>query len=104
MELSKTQAANIENKQSPRNRQNNANSSQDGVQFTRSHVPGSHATVVTKTGSQAQSAEIVAKITPILEEKHRAPHIKLNHFEAVCKSKDKGESRNTRRPTVNKVK
>ena len=46
------------------------------VQFTKSHVPGSHATVVTKTGSQAQSAEIVAKITPILEEKHPAPHIK----------------------------
>ena len=46
------------------------------VQVIRSHVLGSHATMVTKTGSQAQSAEIVVKITPILEEKHPAPHIK----------------------------
>ena len=28
---------------------------------------------------------------------------KLNHFEAVCRSKGKGSSRNKRRPTVNKV-
>ena len=43
---------------------------------TRNHVTGSHATVVTKIGNQAQNAEIVAEITPIMEEKHPALPIK----------------------------
>ena len=71
MELSETQAANIEDKQSVnklssssgnrsrRGRNNNANSNQ----------------AVTKTVNQ-QSANIVAKITPILEEEHLARRMK----------------------------
>ena len=43
---------------------------------TRSHVTGSHATVITKTRNQVQNAEIEAEITPIMEEKHPALPIK----------------------------
>jgi len=86
MELSKTQAANIEEKQSV-----NKLSSRNGnrsrwieiiqtkmadVQLTRSHAPGSHATRVAKTGSQAQNAKIVAEITHIPEGKRPVPRIK----------------------------
>lgn len=42
----------------------------------RNHVIGSHATAVTDTGNQAQNAEIVVEITPIMEEKHPALPIK----------------------------
>ena len=43
---------------------------------TRNHVTKSHATVVTKIGNQAQNAEIVAEITPLMAEKHPALLIK----------------------------
>ena len=43
---------------------------------TRSHMTGRHATVITKTGNQVQNAEIVAEITPIMEEKYPVLPIK----------------------------
>ena len=76
------------------------------IQLTRSHAPGNHAVAVTKTRNQTLSAEIVAKITPILEEIPPATCRgcgKLNHFEAVCRSKGKRKRRNTHHSTVNKV-
>ena len=42
----------------------------------RNHVTGNHATVVMKTGNQAQNAAIVVVITHIVEERHPALPIK----------------------------
>ena len=77
----------------------------------RSHATGSHAAMVTRSGNHVISAEIVVETTPIPVGKTSCPAYqgtcqgcgKLNHFEAVCRSKGKGNSRNKRCSTVNKV-
>ena len=85
MELSKTQAANIEDSQSVNNLspRRGTDAEKIGNQTkmadanpTRNHVTVSHATMVTKTGNQVLNVEIVVETIPIMEEKHPALPIK----------------------------
>ena len=124
MELSKTQAANIEDKQSvnklftrhgnrsPRNRQNNAKSNQDGQRpVHKESRPGKSRNGGPKNRKSNTKCRNCGEDYPHSGGKTSCPAYqatcrgcgKLNHFETVCRSKDKRESRNTRRPTVNKV-
>lgn len=78
---------------------------------TRSHVTGSHATVVTKDWKSSPKCQNCGGDYPHHGGKTSCPAYqstcrsrgKLNHFETVCKSKDTGKSSNTRRSTVHKV-
>jgi len=77
MELSKAQATNVEDKQSVHKlssyggnrsrwyRNNNKiQTKMANVQLTRSHVPGSHAVVVMKTGNQCRVPKLFPKLPP----------------------------------------
>ena len=124
MELSKTQAANIEDKQSvnklstsrgkqnPRNRHNNANSNQDGRRpVNKESRPWKSRNNGHENRKPSSKCRNCGQDYPHPGGKTSCPAYqatcrccgKLNHFEAVCRSKGKGESRNTRHPTVNKV-
>ena len=85
MELSKTQAANIEENQSVNNlssrrgnrrRRNRKSNEYGGRHADKKPRDRKSRNVVTKIGNQAQNAEIVAEIIPIMEEKHPALPIK----------------------------
>ena len=81
------------------------------AQLTRSHATESHAAMVTRSRNYVILAEIAVNTTPIPEKKTSCTAYqatcwgcdKLNHLEAVCRSRRKGKSRNKRCPTMNKV-
>ena len=124
MELSTTQAATIEDKQSVnklssrggnrgrRNPKNKVNSNQDGGRSvdknsrTRKSRSSSHESRKSRAKCQYCGADY-----PHPGGKTHCPNYqttcqgcgKLNHFEALCRSKTRGESGNVRRPAVNKV-
>ena len=120
MELSKTQAANIEENQSVNNlssrrgnrRRRDRKSNKDGGRQTekksrdRKSCNGGH-----EDRKSSQKCRNCGGDYPHRGGKTSCPAYqatcrscgKLNHFETVCQSKDKGESSNTRRSTVHKV-
>ena len=124
MELSKAQAANIEDKQSVnklfsrrgnrnrRNRKGPANSNQDGGcqadkrsrdRKSRNSGHGDRKSSLKCRNYGGNYPHHGGKTScPAYQASCRGCG-KLNHFETVCRSKDKGESSNTRRSTVHKV-
>ena len=129
MELSKSQAASIEDKQSVNklsrnngshgqgNRTRNANSKQDGADLGRSRSVDQRSRDRKSSRNNNDNRKSSGKCRncgrdyPHPGGKTACPAYqticrgcgKSNHFEAVCRSKDKGESRSARRSTVNKV-